>query len=67
MVSGRSVIGIKSAIFLNRQSTNNQTPRGGKNLKKKFSMNLFCKKYCLKSFPTDLNLYHFLKTDLDIN
>ena len=35
MVSGRSVIGLKTVNFLfNSQCKNNQTPRGGKNLKK---------------------------------
>ena len=35
MVSGRSVTGLKSAIyFLNSHGTNDQTARGSKNLKK---------------------------------
>ena len=35
MVSGRSVTGLKSAIyFLNSHGTNDQTARGGKNFKK---------------------------------
>ena len=35
MVSGRSVNGLKSAIyFLNSHGTNDQTARGGKNIKK---------------------------------